>query len=513
MTCLICDETFNKTIHTSIQCQYCDFTACRKCCETFILDKPVATCMKNDCRKEWTRKYINTVFTGKFVNGAWKANLENIYFEREKALLPATQGVLERINILEKSIELTKKIKDLKWEKQKFSRILCTPENVNIEFTKPCGNPTCNGYLDSKWGCGFCQKKTCFKCLVGGTDHTCKEEDVTTAKNMRKKVKENLKMQINEIQVHILRMSTEKDALEVMPRTSVQKTVQPLFTRGCPDAECRGFLNSSWKCGLCEKTTCKECHLIKQENHECNADDVATAKLLKSDTKPCPKCSTGIYKIDGCDQMWCTQCHTAFSWKTGELQTNIHNPHYFEWQRRNGQNMRNPDDIICGHEINHHLVNSIREKLPFTVRESLRRKVDELIINIIHIRLVDMPNYRVDPVMNNEKLRIGYLRKEIDEEDFKKKVQRNNKLHEKKREIYGILHLFVQTATDIFHRLNAHIRTNSKDVLLTTDIEKHLSEIEAIRVYTNECLEDIATTYNQKQILLTEKVKLIKNPV
>jgi len=174
--------------------------------------------------------------------------------------------------------------------------------------------------------------------------------------------------------------------------------------------------------------------LIKQENHECNADDVATAKLLKSDTKPCPKCSTGIYKIDGCDQMWCTQCHTAFSWKTGELQTNIHNPHYFEWQRRNGQNMRNPDDIICGHEMNHHLVNSIREKLPSTVRESLRRKVDEQIVNIIHIRLVDMPNYRVDPVMNNEKLRIGYLRKEIDEEDFKKKVQRNNKLHEKKKE-------------------------------------------------------------------------------
>jgi len=134
-----------------------------------------------------------------------------------------------------------------------------------------------------------------------------------------------------------------------------------------------------------------------------------------------------------------------------------------------------------------------------------------LIQNIIHIRLVDMPHYRVDAVVNNQKLRIGYLRKEIDEDDFKKKVQRNNKLHDKKKEMYDILHLFVQTATDIFHRLNEHVRTHRKDVLLSSSIEKHLVEVEGIRVYTNECLEDIATTYNQKKVHLNDKVKLIKN--
>ena len=56
--------------------------------------------------------------------------------------------------------------------------------------------------------------------------------------------------------------------------------------------------------------------------HTCNPDLVETAKLLAKDTKSCPTCQTKIFKIDGCDQMWCTQCHTAFSWKTGAIQTN-----------------------------------------------------------------------------------------------------------------------------------------------------------------------------------------------
>ena len=48
--------------------------------------------------------------------------------------------------------------------------------------------------------------------------------------------------------------------------------------------------------------------------------------------------------------MWCTTCHTAFSWKSGEIQNGtIHNPHYFQYMRdaNNGNIPRQPGDNPC----------------------------------------------------------------------------------------------------------------------------------------------------------------------
>ncbi len=65
--------------------------------------------------------------------------------------------------------------------------------------------------------------------------------------------------------------------------------------------------------------------------------------------------------LSNCDQMFCTNCNSAFSWKTLKLVNgNIHNPHYFEWMRRSGQQARNPLDIQCGQEVDHHIINMIQ---------------------------------------------------------------------------------------------------------------------------------------------------------
>ena len=124
------------------------------------------------------------------------------------------------------------------------------------------------------------------------------------------------------------------------------------FHRKCSIENCRGYLSSQWKCGLCSSYTCKDCHLEKKEGHICNKELVATISFLEEDTKPCPKCSTPIHKIDGCDQMWCTICHTAFSWRRGTIETRIHNPHYYEWLRNGGGNLpRNDGDYECGRNL------------------------------------------------------------------------------------------------------------------------------------------------------------------
>ena len=84
------------------------------------------------------------------------------------------------------------------------------------------------------------------------------------------------------------------------------------------------------KCGTCSK--CLEIKGDTQDaDHTCDENNVKSAEIIKKDTKACPKCGTRIFKIYGCNQMWCTGCNTAFNWATGAIYASnaqFHNPHY-----------------------------------------------------------------------------------------------------------------------------------------------------------------------------------------
>lgn len=105
----------------------------------------------------------------------------------------------------------------------------------------------------------------------------------------------------------------------------------------CPlNNNCSGLVENG-RCGDCKKNICAKCRDERLDDHECNAQELETIKLLKRDTKPCPKCKVQIHKIDGCDQMFCTKCKTAFSWRTLDIQKGlIHNPHYHEYMNQIG---------------------------------------------------------------------------------------------------------------------------------------------------------------------------------
>lgn len=112
------------------------------------------------------------------------------------------------------------------------------------------------------------------------------------------------------------------------------------FVMPCQTTNCKGMLSSAYKCDLCEKYTCSKCFESidgDKDAHICNPDNVETAEEIKKNTRPCPSCGCRISKIDGCDQMWCVECKTAFSWSKGTVEVGqVHNPHYFQWMRQNG---------------------------------------------------------------------------------------------------------------------------------------------------------------------------------
>lgn len=452
-SCVICCESYsnaNRSKHKKIVCMYCQFSACSECCQTYMISNQTSRCMNPEtnsegeliCGKEWSRKFMVEQFPKVFMNKQWKEVLEQIGYDSEKALLPATQSIVEERIYKEKIIKEIREVDKLIRELQTRRRNL--------------------------------------------------EEEHQFGYNQTENREKN-------------------------------------FIRACPDEDCRGYLSSVWKCGLCSKWTCPDCHIIKgitqDTAHTCNPDDVETAKLLKKDTKPCPKCSTGIFKIDGCDQMWCTQCHTAFSWRTGRIETHIHNPHFYEWQRRqnNGEAPRVVGDFVCGRELDHRSSGSIyryllrltadvtiKNKRTYTFAiTNLQKNIDYIIQSCLHIMYVQMVPYRVAHEQDNVELRIQFLRNQIDENTFKTLVQRANKKHAKTKEIGNILHLLIQTVTDCIYRaveflnISRNQTTEEGALKLFADLSTiAIDEPNAILNYCNECLEDIAKTYGSKRKML-----------
>jgi hypothetical protein len=80
-----------------------------------------------------------------------------------------------------------------------------------------------------------------------------------------------------------------------------------VFIMPCPAADCRGFLSTAYKCGVCDIYVCPDCREVKGADrdtpHTCDENTKATVEKLKKETKPCPECGAGIFKIEGCFRM------------------------------------------------------------------------------------------------------------------------------------------------------------------------------------------------------------------
>jgi len=402
--------------------------------------------MNTSCGKEWPKKFLKNNFTQAFLNTKYKTHLEDVLYDQEKALMPATQPLVEekvrQKRIRDEILQLRAVVRESKARIAHLERILRHPEAV----------------------------------------------------------------------VYAAEIGTGAAAAD-----------KKKFVRQCPANGCRGFLSSQWKCGLCEKWTCPDCHEVKGDHrdcaHTCDPNSVETAKMLEKDSKPCPKCQSLIFKIEGCDQMFCTQCHTAFSWRTGKLEHgNIHNPHYFEWQRQNGGGRmdRAPGDIQCGRELNQHTYYKIeqRAKKHSDLYKPVRRihkygredidglystEVNALLNTIrqtIHNNAVNMARFSPQYTERNQNLRILYLEGAIDENTLKKRLQQSLKKHQCSTEIAQVLQLANTAITDIVYRIMDDLRTSENG---KHNMSALMLELDRLRTYCNEILTEISSTYKTVQ--------------
>lgn len=317
-----------------------------------------------------------------------------------------------------------------------------------------------------------------------------------------KKELDRINKEIRELQERLRELKARRSIYQMggIPGVVPEKTATAKLNIKCPHKDCRGYVNSSTMiCGVCDRKTCKNCHealgngvpLDRSSDHTCDPNTVETVKMMMKDTKNCPKCMTGIHKIEGCDQMYCTQCHTAFSWKTGEIVIGerIHNPHYYEYMRRigGGEAPREIGDIPCG-GVPH--LSQMRQYSSCVPIMSFHRL-------LIHIQDVEIPNYRTNRIEGNRDLRIKFLNNEITEKQFKMTLQKREKDREKKEQISQVLNTCVVVGSEMLRK--------------RTHFEQMTTEIRELVNFTNDSMEKISKLFNRCNVpIIGEKNIMFK---
>ena len=409
-SCGVCCETFNKTTHKKVECPFCDLVSCRTCCQTYLVTiSEDPHCM--GCKNLWNREFVDSFCTKKFRNSDLRIHREDILFEREKIRMPETQPEVERILAM-----------------RHLNTVLVDQRSRLIA-------------LHNKY--------------------TLRGISLEDRKSMK------------ELQELNREMAQTFEQLNILRNHKAVYGEKTLLVRKCPTEECKGFMNEEWFCGLCKNNFCEHCNEKIKEGHACDPDAVKTMKLLKKDTKSCPKCGTMIYKIDGCSQMWCPDCHTAFDWRTGMIEVGrIHNPHYVEFKNKFSLT-REHGDIPCGG------IPEFAELHLNKFMTSVRRVISQYNRDI---------HFRYDEIhdADNLWLRIMYMLNDMDESSFKRELQRRDKQREKHRDIRNLFQMFVDTAGDLLRQY-------------VLDHKKY-SEIKGLLIklagYVNDEIDKIHKRYN-----------------
>ena len=407
--CPICAEDYDSKKHSETKCPLCNYVLCYNCAQTYLINDTADSYHCLNCKKAWNYDTLYNLFPRTYVDTSLKVHRRDVLFDKERAMLPAAQLVLE-------------------------------------------GN-----------------------------------EEIRKMKERRKEILKELYAIDNQIYNHRRNPTST-------PLSSAEERRE--FVMPCPAPDCRGFLSTAWKCGICEVHVCAKCREIKPDGieHTCDEAILKSVQLMKQDSKPCPKCGSMIVRVSGCPQMWCTQCKTGFNWNTGKIDSGpVHNPHYFEWLQRNGGQLNVERTLDCDNW------RYTDERRLISVAGGINLKPAPVAI-LGYLRHLDWMSGTYRSGRDNLDLRLKYLQHMIDDDKFKKLVQQREKMREKKEQIHQILTMYINTCGSMLIRVGAYsdqgeVREAKRRSTLRSKILAIYKEMDALESYAQECLERIRKTY------------------
>lgn len=458
--CPVCYDKYTKKVRIAITCtnEKCKYEACLSCIKTYInnnTDDVPYNCMC--CKSEYTIDFMNKIFSKTFVKKLMKNKeekkrkmvMENIHeysemAKNEKKIREMEDDLKEdKNNLNEYFVKWTKK-SDLYRESLKIINTDIEEYKKIIKEIKIKSNDEDDFIINIRM-----LYEELVRLVPNQIYHFCKNNGipipsskVMSSKNTTiayiiaymynpdfiKLYKEYNDIH-NEYKKKFIEVEKKKEEIALMRKNNLTIGVNNTSKISCIKEDCRGYLTSENRCGICNTEVCDKCMILKEDEHKCNNDDIETAKSIKENTKSCPKCNVRIYKTEGCDQMWCVSCHTTFSWKTNKINNGevIHNPHYIELASKLNTNN---DNVFsqCNTDIM-----PPRNLIFSTMNQPFLRPIAHIVLQIEqHINYLYRLENRLEDMLDKYKskekmLKVNYILGDINENKLHRSLVINTK--------------------------------------------------------------------------------------
>lgn len=411
-------------------------------------------------------------------------------------------------------------------------------------FEEPCPVNDCRGFVEKATSrCGICKTFVCRKCthVLGKltdapskllvdkkiTDAAYDEDDLDKIINTIEQEEKNEKMmdgttmddqmEIDEMKMDGMMTNVlpvdenaevdEKQAQHPLDEKQVQQSDEKrpqTTTVDGDEEETTNALTSEEKKQL---TKLKKAHTCKQE-------DVDSIKEIRQHSRACPNCKARIFRISGCDTMWCTKCSTGFNWRTGIVikdARDLHNPHYIDFVRNNPgfqYNSQNGGEEKKGDQKMNQLDNPcdritidtiVLPDLTTTFRRAdvipgdskLRSVITDFQQQMLHVRDYARRKFATGNQYDEIDYALRYLTKQWDEKRWRIMVEHHDRFRQTNQEYVDVILTWLVVMNDLF---NIHLSSRLK----VEDSIHFIEQMKKITEYTNQTLTEMNTLYKRK---------------
>jgi len=412
-----------------------------------------ATCFSRECNQAWSLEYLSGYFPKSFFQKEYKERMKDIIFDREIAMIPATQesDLFTRCRIQKSYGGTILNIPFVPMNAFQRQEIMVEIRmDVILQYFPRIREQLISSLVVDS--------------LIPWSETALNENHQKLIRYIRKKL---------------------APIISVLGNKEKPKGGYTGHRFHCQVPNCAGICTKSI-CLVCLTAHCPDCEEIPKEDHKCDPDTIKALSMIRLTSKPCPNCSTMIHKYQGCQQMFCVQCKTRFDWETLKIYTPdarfFHNPHELPRPNQRPDEQPLPEANLCHQGLSNE-VHSF-----YNVSQEDREDLNEV---QKYYRLYTSMTHKIETAnhtRNNDDLRIKYILGLIGKTRFRTEIYRRWRSDQIRFEEVPILHAFMTLLGDELSRT----------------VSARIPKIQKIIAETNEKLAEVGNRYQIQPRVVNE---------